>query len=437
MEIAFGLVFGVGKPKTKTKDKQTTMDAKKTLALNYWPRRTGVRWWSQFDRGELHEDMQRIAGFGVDDVRFCLVWEDVQPTPRKVDGVVLRAFERALDIAGESGLRVVAGLFPVAISGALFVPRWVANPDLLSDIMRTGMLPDEVTNLPAVVYEGAYRPSRARDLFRDTAAVEAMRYQIGEVIGYFGSHPAVRYWQLGEGLERVHTPAADDAVAAWFSQMVETARAAYSGARLLGATSAHGLLHRGGPRPEHIAAACDLVGVTLDVPLPLPGFQVNNPDAIEFFYTLASALAGRPVAALGLGLATAPNNRPTTAGDMLYGESVATPLVSVQQQAEFLGTMLERLRNAGAPLIVLAEYSDYPPGLWREAPLDRSIRSRTIGLVEAGEREKGDSIGALERWNTTGKGAVQQLQSDFDPERYWHDPQNECARLWQAWMRER
>lgn len=414
------------------------MAAKKTLALNYWPRRTGVRWWSQFDRGELREDLQRIASFGISDVRINLLWEDVQPAPRKVNGTVMRAFERALDIAGESGLKVIAGLFPVAIGGSLFVPRWIAHPDLLSEMMRTGMLPDPQAKQPAVVYEGAYRPSYARDLFRDTAAVEAMGYQIGEVVGYFGSHPAVHYWQLGEGLECIHTPAADDAVAAWFAQMVETARAAYQNAQLFGVTTAHGLLHRGGPRPDQIAAACDLVGVALDSPLPMPGFRADSPDAIEFFYTLASALAGQPLAALGLGLATAPGNRPTTVADMQYGEPIATPLVSVQQQAEFLGSMLEWLHNLGAPLVVLAEYSDYPPALWREPPLDRSIRSRTIGLVEAGGREKADSIGALERWNTTpANSTTPQLHGDFDPERYWHDPSGECARLWHAWMRER
>ncbi|MBC8162056.1 MAG: hypothetical protein H7Z42_12640 [Roseiflexaceae bacterium] len=408
-----------------------------SLAITYWSRRTGVRWWSQFDRGELREDLQRIAGIGPNAVRFCLTWEDVQPAPRKVNTALLRLFERALDVAGESGLGVIATLFPAAIGGALFVPRWVANPDLLNDVMRLGAVPPEAyIPQPTVVYEGVYRASRARELFRDTAAIEAMQYQIGEVVGYFGSHPAVRYWQLGEGLERVHRPAADDAVAAWFATMVETARAAHHSAQLLGVTSAPGLLQRGGPRPDQLAQICDLAGIALDAPLPLPEFRLHSPDAIEFFYTLASALAGTPLAALGLGVPTAPDGRAMLVADTGYGEPLTTALVSGQQQAEFLGRSLERLRGLGAPLVVLADYSDYPPSLWRDPPLDQGVRARTVGLMDASGREKADSVAALERWSATTPASAAQLKN-LDAERYWHDPAQECARLWRAWIMER
>ena len=409
------------------------------LGLTYWPPRVGYRWWEAFDRGELRENLRQIAALGIRHVRICLTWETVQSAPRKLDSNVLRSFERVLDAAGELGMKLTVSLFPLAIGGSLFVPRWLANPDPLDDLLRLGRLdgPISQVDLPAVVYEGAYRANRSRDFFRDPAAIGAQQYLLHEVVGYFGSHPAVQQWQLGEGLESAHPPTSDTAVAEWFATMVEAARNAYPAARLLGVTSAAGLLQQAGPRPEQIAAACDAVGVALDAPLPLSQFRSDSPDAIEFIYALAAGLAGKPVFALGLGLPTAPDNRPTSIGDAMYGRSITTVLASGQQQSEFLATTLSRLRNLGAPLVVLADFADYPHEAWRYAPLDRSFRSRTLGIIDRSGREKPAVEAIREQASAKRTIAANPLATTLDPERYWHDPARECQRLWLGFMRER
>lgn len=410
--------------------------------LTYWPRRSGFRWWSAFDRSELREDMQRVAALGLTDVRFCLPWEDVQPAPHKVDCSLLRAFERALDEAGAAGLRVIVGLFPVAVAGALFVPRWIANPDPLADLLRLGSMGAALTEtltLPQVVYEGGYRTSSAADLFRDSSVIESQRYQINEVVGYFGSHPVVRFWQLGAGLERVHPPASDDAVEQWYVIMAETARASHSAAKLLGVTSARGLLSRAGPRPAQLAAVCDMVGVAIDAPLPLPKFHLESLDALEFMYTLACGLAQQPVAVLGLGLPTTPDNRARRVADTLYGEHVTTALVSGPNQAEFIGRAIEQLRAARAPLVLLGDYADYPAP-WHDPPLDRSIATRTRGLIDAAGREKpaADAVRAFAGSTLPATCAARStLAEQLDIDRYWHNPADECARLWRVFLAER
>lgn len=408
------------------------------VALTYWPRRSAYRWWQAFDRGELREDIEQIRSLGIDTVRISVPWEEAQPAPTKINGQLLRLLERALDELADAGLHTIVTLFGAATGGALFVPRWIANPDPLSDLLRIGAVGTviERVDLPPVISEGGYRANQARDLFRDTAVIEAQRYQINEVVGYFGSHPAIQIWQLGEGLELVHPPASEEAIAEWYTTMAEATNNAYNGARILGVVTARGLLNHAGPRPEQIAASCDIAGIALDAPLPLPEFRLDSPDAIEFVYTLASSLAGRRLAAVGLGLPTAPDSRPQLAVDVAYGERITTSLASGQRQSEFLAQTFERLRQLGAPLVVLADYSDYPGDLWRVPPLDQSVRWRTLGLLDVRGREKpaADSVRAFERSST---GGVEALSFEVDPERYWRSPESECARLWRAFMRER
>ncbi len=449
-----------------------------TLCLTYWPRRAGYRWWAEFDRAEVREDLQQIRSFGLTQVRFCLMWEHVQPATRKVHSEALRALEQALDIAGEVGLKVIPALFPIAIDGALFLPRWAANPDPLDDIRqiaRTGMpFIEEQADQPRVLYEGGYRANKARNLFSDAAMIEAQRYLVHEVVGYFGSHPSIGAWQLGEGLERVHTPDSSSAVYEWFATMVEAARTGHPDAHLIGVTSVRGLTTHAGPRPEHIATTCNEVGLSVDVPLPVRGLRPFSLNGVEFVYELASGLAGQPVTLFGLGQPTAPDNHDGSIADVLYDQRVGTYLASREAQAEYLGEALERVRKAGARGVVLSNYSDFPATLWRNPPLDHTIRSRTLGLIGATGREKpavevvrafaeklpaptSSQAGgtdeqaqkqqpAVSSFGSNGHASFEEaivsvpysvFSSQIDPERYWHNPQDEFQRLWRVFADER
>ncbi|MGI9586146.1 MAG: hypothetical protein ACR2N7_11210, partial [Acidimicrobiia bacterium] len=52
--------------------------------VNYWPRRKAMYWWSDFDRGEVAEEFDIIAGLGMKVVRIFLLWDDWQDTPQTV-----------------------------------------------------------------------------------------------------------------------------------------------------------------------------------------------------------------------------------------------------------------------------------------------------------------------------------------------------------------
>ena len=60
-----------------------------SVGINYWPRRSAMAMWHRFDAGEIREDFARIAGLGLDAVRFFLRWADFQPGPGPLDPLML------------------------------------------------------------------------------------------------------------------------------------------------------------------------------------------------------------------------------------------------------------------------------------------------------------------------------------------------------------
>jgi hypothetical protein len=465
--------------------------------VTYWPRRTGFRWWSAFDRGEARDELAHIAAMGFNSVRFCLRWEDFQVAPQRMNSATLRAFEQALDAAAEARLQVHVALFPVAIGGALHLPRWASRPDPVEELQRLARfgrpLVVQQAALPPIIYAWGYHDNEAPDLFDDQPTQKAQRYFIREAVSYFGGHPAIAGWQLGEGMERAHRPATASIVQSWYGAMSDAVRAERSKTQVLGVTSERGLLTPTGPRPEHLAATCDVAGISVGSTLPLSDQKPIDVDALLFRYALASSLAGARLAVVNLGQATASDNQSGWVADTRYGRAAHSYLANQEQQAAFLGAALEQLRNAGAQGVWLAAYADYAPDLWRTAPLDQSVRERMLGLVTSDGREKTavqtvrefvstlkgtgkreQGIGEQDGGRTTNDqrpttneggretegGAIEGKETgkeestdneqrttdnkpqtndrlDVDVERYWRDPQRECERLWREFMRER
>ena len=93
--------------------------------------------WSRFDIGEIDEDFARIAGLGLDIVRFFLLWDDFAPTPDAMSQEALRNFERVLDRAAARGLRTMPTLFCGHMSGVNWLPEWTLDPAHRSERFRT------------------------------------------------------------------------------------------------------------------------------------------------------------------------------------------------------------------------------------------------------------------------------------------------------------
>lgn len=410
------------------------------VGMSYWPRRSGYGWWGSFDRGEVREELAHVALLGCDMVRFCLSWDGVQPELRRVHGAMLRALECALDAAGAAGLRVVVTLFSTSGGGVLQVPWWANHGDPVEDLrsaLRLGVpLRVAAPDAPQVLYDGVYHRSQVGDLFSDARVLAAQRYLIHEVVGYFGPHPAVWAWQLGEGFEYVHRPADVAGVRAWLMLMGEEVRARYAGARLMGMTSLRGLMSRSGPRPEDIAAVCEVVGVVADVPEPALAAPQEYGLFVGYLQALVAALGGRPAFVAGVGVPTVQDGRGGWVADRRLGFATRVYLSEPEAQAVLVGGALQQLREQGGAGVWLAAYADHPSVRWEVPPLDRAVRVRTLGVVDAYGQEK--PVAEVVRGFAAGlrrDGGALRAASRLvvDGERYWHDPRRMFGELWRAY----
>jgi endo-1,4-beta-mannosidase len=412
-----------------------------SLGITYWPQRSAYRGWIDFDRSAVREELAQIASFGCDTLRLCLRWEDFQPRPSRIASGPMRALEQALDSAQSSGLRVVAALFAGAMGGALQLPAWTTGAALLQDDVRLAtrfgplLLPSEPQ--PPVVYEDMYHETAVRALYRDSAQIEAQRYLIREVVGYFGQHPAIWAWQLGYELERARLPRSAEEAHDWLALLSDIARE-QGAARLLGAASTRSLARREALRPEHLAELSDVVALHAWPYEPLRVAQPQRPTALLVLHALSVALAGRPVLVANLGLATAPDNHAQWVGDRAFGRAVRTYLASEDEQAGFVEQALAALYRAGAAGAWLAAYADAPADLLASPPFDRSRHARTLGLVRGDGREK-PAAEVLRRFAEQLRGGALGAHGssppalEIDPDDYWRDPAGEMQRLLRSW----
>ena len=49
------------------------------LGVNYWPGRSAMYWWRDFDKSALADDFERMVETGLKLVRLFLLWEEFQP----------------------------------------------------------------------------------------------------------------------------------------------------------------------------------------------------------------------------------------------------------------------------------------------------------------------------------------------------------------------
>src|SRR5262249_26219694 len=116
--------------------------------------------------------------------------------------------------------------------------------------------------------------------------------------------------------------------------------------------------------------------------------------------------------------------------DSSYGRRLRAYRGDPEQQEIFIEATLDRLQRAGASGAWLAAYADYPQSLWQTPPLDRAIRERTLGVVDAAGREKPAAV-ALQRFAAERRPIRAVAPAlDTDTERYWREPKREFERLW-------
>jgi endo-1,4-beta-mannosidase len=181
--------------------------------VNYWPARTAMGWWADFERSEVAADFERISATGIDSIRLFLTWEDFQPTPDRVDASMLRRLVLVADLAGAAGLDVVPTLFTGHMSGVNWLPAWALGGSDGDKRFR-------------VVSGGRVTSSGLRNWYADPAIAQAQVLLAGEAATALAGHAALWAWDLGNENSNCVLPPSRSAARKWLQRIAAAIRAA-------------------------------------------------------------------------------------------------------------------------------------------------------------------------------------------------------------------
>ena len=154
------------------------------VGVNYWPARTAMAWWTDFDETEVVADFTRIAASGLDSVRLFLLWEQFQPAPDELDRTMLDRLVTVADLAGQVGLAVVPTLFTGHMSGVNWIPAWALGGSDGDDRFR-------------VVSDGKVTRAGLRNWYTDPFVADAQELFAAEAAAVLAGHAALWAWDLG------------------------------------------------------------------------------------------------------------------------------------------------------------------------------------------------------------------------------------------------
>ena len=398
-------------------------DQEWTLGINYWPRKAAMYWWKRFDLGEVRDEFAQIASWGLRLVRICLLWEDFQPEPDRIESAALFNLTRVLDVAQEHGLQVMVTLFVGNMSGAMWFPRWAFGaPDRSIKRMQ--------------ICDGQQVDRTIRDLYADPFMLRAEARLATAVANAVSSHPALWGYDLANEIDAASEPPTDDAGWLWTAFL----------AAILRERDARHPITYGAHTPSldgdnHLRI--DDLAPHLAI-LSMHGYPLYSdvatgpldPEFVPYVTALTAALGGKAAWMQEFGLCTAAPGEPShTIQDDFLGSPKSQFLASEEDAAAYYDAVLGRLRALAVPGVLAWCYADYVEDLWHLPPLDRAIRERSFGLVRADGSEK-PSVEVLRRYATRPPApnapAIDAL-GDLSPAAYYTDPAGDFRALYARW----
>jgi hypothetical protein len=371
-----------------------------SVGVNYWPRRSATAMWRRFDAGEIREDFTRIAGLGLDTVRFFLRWDDFQPQPDGVDPVMLDRLEAVANVAAETGLQTVPVLCCGHMSGANLLPAWALDRKRPRGPYRTITGDRESPYGAGNIYSG---PLLDAQLVFARAAGARLR-----------AHPALEAWDIGHAFSSVREPAhrkiatgdhgaasaAEPEVAEWSRRLTGALQETSSAGATAGTQSAD-LVHERDVRLGSLCAPfafASMQGSSLCSPFARGRL---DPEAVPFLAMLAAGFSHKPVLVTGVGNPACPPDKfsaferfpmPGEPPDLVISPddtAFATyPCLTEAENAAYCTNVLERLHADGRLGAYWWCWADYAEELRAQPPFDEAPHAMTYGIVRSDGTEK-------------------------------------------------
>ena len=386
------------------------------LGINYWPRRTAMWMWREFDIGEVRDDMAQIASIGFDVVRFFALTRDFLPGPMTVAPEMVSRLEQVALAAKDAGIRSMPTLITINMSGRFWWPRWMVDND----------------GVPA-------------DLFSDPEILRSQALLVDTCARALSGDESIRAFDLSNEIDDAQRPLSRDSGWLWASLLANTIRRAAPGtpvqigAHLLSLTT-----------PKYLRID-DLAGVADDdVMHAYPLYCTTarsflDPELVPFSCALTAGLArtGRKTLMQEFGLCTAPQGSPgITITDDFLGNPLSQYLASEEEAATYYSEVLERLFSTGAAGAYAWCHADYDARLFDRSPISTAIRERTFGLVRSDGSEKpaADVFRKFRQRRDAGmldeSAVVIPHVLDISPDEYYTAPQAHFDRLYASWVSE-
>jgi len=341
-----------------------------TLGVNYWPRKKAMYWWKDFDASEVEKEFAEIAALKLQVARIFLFWEDFQPAADKVSDRALADLGKVLDIAQETGIKIMPTFFTGHMSGVNWWPEWA-----LRDV--------EDSHGARRISNGEITTRLGRDPYTDPFMLEAERVLVAAVCGRYGEHPAVYSWNFANEPDIFYRPWRVVDSAAWNRMLYEEVRK-YS--QLPVSTGMHlpTITAFNGFRPDLIAANNDW--------LSMHAYSIYfdetaktdpmNSDVVPLASLVTEALGGKPVLFEEFGYASSEH------GDISEFKPVQRSIGDRMQYfaddeagGKYYADVLLKLAQCGALGAFAWMFSDYDPSLWEKPPFDTHVHERFFGLT--------------------------------------------------------
>jgi endo-1,4-beta-mannosidase len=385
------------------------------LGINYWPQKTAMFMWRQFDRSSIKEDVATIRELGFSCLRIFPLWEHFQPTPKIVPPVMLDQLVEVLEMAGDRNLKVMVTLFTGHMNGLNWLPPWM----LLASTERSQY---KVFSMDKV------RTNKIMNQYADSEIMEAQIFFLRELTNAVSGHPALYAWNLGNEPSLWSIPPDDFAAELWLQAMTETLKEKDDTIPITLGLHVNDLTESGGLKPKLVAQYLDYLTIHLP-PRRLP-WATDSPDAVlpPFLGCIVGWLGNLPVIVQDFGMATEPVFPRADSRNFERGADLV--LVSEEDSAHITAEVLTRLRRFKMMGGFWKTYGDYHPSIWDWPPLDTRVSERFCGLMRSDGSPKLAASVLASRPTGPEEDEVSVEWIDLPEEDYYRNPRQQLGRLY-------
>lgn len=382
------------------------------LGCNYWPRKSAMYMWRDFDIGEVRHDFAHLREMGFHVVRFFLLTQDFLPAPMSVPSAKLAQLVQVAAAARDAHLCSIPTLITINMSGKAWWPEWMLDAD----------------GLP-------------RSLYLDPTLLRSQALLASLCANALARDSSIRAFDLSNEIDDAQRLPNRDAGWLWTALLAGAVRRAAPGVPVHFGAHLPSLVANTHMRIDDLASLLDE-----DCMHAYPLYSEHarsflDPELVPFACALTAEIADTGRAALmhEFGICTAPPGSPgVTIIDDFLGQPREQYLASEAEGALYYSQVLDRLAATGAAGAYAWCYADYDPSLFARAPFDTALRERAFGLVRSDGSEKPvctviRDFRARLLGGSVPLGVAPKLL-DVNVDAYYASPADHFARLYERWL---